>query len=166
MKKTMIVIALFAILLVMAAAGSSHEYESREGALAPKFEVTDVNGDVVALPMMQGKYVLVNFWSSTDADSRINANLYDRFVKNNATEDKLSLVSVNMDRNESLFREIVRRDRLDAKSQVHVLGSAASTMMHSFGQKDESCRSYLIDPDGVIVAVNPGIDAVAAKLSI
>lgn len=166
MKKTMIIIALFAVLLVMAAAGSSHEYESREGVKAPQFEVTDANGDVVALPMMHGKYVLINFWASTDADSRINANLYDRFIKNNATEDRLSLVSVNMDQSESLFREIVRRDQLDAESQIHVLGSAASKLMRSFGQRDEICRSYLIDPEGMIVAVNPDVDVLISRLSI
>lgn len=162
----MSIIALFVVLLFTVSAGSDRAYKAETGFNAPRFEVRATDGNVVSLSELKGRYVLVSFWSSTDAGSRINTNLYDRFLKSMPSEEEqICLLSVNLDRSELLFREIVRRDNLNAKSQFHVYGDQASDMMRSYRQNTKDCQSYLIDPNGVIVAVNPDVDALTRVLS-
>ena len=65
---------------------------------------------------LKGKYVLVNFWDSHNAVSRIAAGEYDRYYRTHRNNN-LRLLSVNTDDNRRLFDEIVRRDGLDTLTQ-------------------------------------------------
>lgn len=164
MKKTISLIAIFTVLLFSVSAGYDREPKPVQGSQAPWFEVKTTDGSTISLSQMRGRYVLVSFWASNDACSRINTTLYDRFLKADPDGEKLSLLSVNVDRSERLFRETVRRDRMDAESQFHVFGNEASQLMHRYGQNTTDCQSFLIDPQGVVVAVNPDVEALAAVL--
>lgn len=161
----MSIIALFVVLLISASAGSDRTYQAATGFSAPVFRIQSTDGNVLSLADFKGSYVLVSFWASTDAASRINANLYDRYVKQAPENEQVSLLSVNLDRNEHLFQEIVRRDNLDAKTQFHVHGEQASEIMKSYRQSAKNCQSFLIDPKGVIVAVDPDVEALAKFVS-
>ncbi|MDE6067226.1 MAG: redoxin domain-containing protein, partial [Duncaniella sp.] len=68
---------------------------------------------------LKGKYVLVNFWDSHNAVSRIAAGEYDRYYRTHRNNN-LRLLSVNTDDNRRLFDEIVRRDGLDTLTQFHI----------------------------------------------
>ena len=69
-------------------------------------------------------------------------------------QERFRLLSVNFDRSERLFREIVRRDGLSAKSQFHVKGSQANQLIKDY-HLESGMKSFLIDPEGRIVAKNP-----------
>ena len=58
-------ILLFALVPGCAAKGSSTEYGSRVGNMAPDFTLNDINGNHVSLSALLGRPVVVHFWSTT-----------------------------------------------------------------------------------------------------
>lgn len=151
----MFIIAIFAVLLVSMSAHTERVYEAADGFNAPDLTV-DNSHSALSLSDLKGKYVLVTFWASSNAQSRISAARYDDFSKN-LDEERFCLLSVNFDRSERLFREIVRRDNLSAKSQFYVSGSNAETIFENY-HLGNGFQSFLINPQGKIVATNPSND--------
>ena len=158
MKKITLILAIFAVLLLTVSAGTEREYNAAEGMKAPYFEVVGNDGETISLSDMDGRFVIVNFWASDDAGSRIAANCYSSYVES-VGEERIGLVSVNFDWNERLFREIVRRDRLNEDSQFNVESPIASDIIRKFDMAD-GLKSFLIDPQGRIVAVNPTTETI------
>lgn len=158
MKKTMLFIALFTVVLSSLSAHTEREFEAVEGYSAPLFSLTQTNGDAsstVSLADMKGRYVLVNFWDSQNPSSRIAAIEYDRFAKRDLKQ-QFALLSINLDSDERLFREIVRSDKLSEETQCHVAGEVAKRLIADYNLQHEP-SSFLIDPQGRIIAINPGI---------
>lgn len=151
----MFIIAIFAVLLVSMSAHTERVYEAADGFSAPDLTV-DNSHSALSLSDLKGKYVLVTFWASSNAQSRISAARYDDFSKS-LDEERFCLLSVNFDRSERLFREIVRRDNLSAKSQFYVSGSNAETIFENY-HLGNGFQSFLINPQGKIVATNPSND--------
>lgn len=151
----MFIIAIFAVLLVSMSAHTERVYEAADGFNALDLTV-DNSHSALSLSDLKGKYVLVTFWASSNAQSRISAARYDDFSKS-LDEERFCLLSVNFDRSERLFREIVRRDNLSAKSQFYVSGSNAETIFENY-HLGNGFQSFLINPQGKIVATNPSND--------
>ncbi|MDE6344785.1 MAG: hypothetical protein K2L69_08605, partial [Muribaculaceae bacterium] len=55
------------------------------------------------------------------------------------------------------FEEIVKRDHLDSNRQFHPEAEQLSLVVENF-QLSAQSKTFLIDPDGRIIAVNPTID--------
>lgn len=151
----MFIIAIFAVLMVSMSAHTERVYEAADGFNAPDLTI-DNSHSALSLSDLKGKYVLVTFWASSNAQSRISAARYDDFSKS-LDEERFCLLSVNFDRSERLFREIVRRDNLSAKSQFYVSGSNAETIFENY-HLGNGFQSFLINPQGKIVATNPSND--------
>ena len=156
------VIVLFAVLVISVSAYSERVFEAAEGYNAPSMTIEN-SDTTLSLADMKGRYVIVTFWSSADADSRLRAYRYDEAAKL-LPQERFCLLSVNFDRSERLFREIVRRDNLSAENHIHVDGSQANRIIHDY-RLTEGFTSLLIDPKGRIVAMNPSIETLT-KLSI
>lgn len=152
MKKTFFIAALFIGLLVCAGGHKNSGNFTAVGRVAPALNIKSAE-DSIALDAFRGDYVLLNFWNSTDAVSRRDANLYTAWIRQHP-EACLKLVGVNFDASEGLYREIVRRDSLEATQQHHVSGDVAQAIRKSYSLGDGYC-SVLVDPDGRIVALNP-----------
>lgn len=160
----MMIIALFVVLIITVASRSDREYQAAQGFQSPDLTlVGEQDSSVMELSSLRGRYVLVNFWAASDAESRIAAHGFDRMMGKTDSE-RLCLVQVNMDRSLRLFREIVRRDRLNEAQQFSVAAENASTVRNAF-HLNEGLQSYLIDPDGEIIAVNPSIETVARAIA-
>lgn len=156
------VIVLFAVLVISVSAYSERVFEAAEGYNAPSMTIEN-SDTTLSLADMKGRYVIVTFWSSADADSRLRAYRYDEAAKR-LPQERFCLLSVNFDRSERLFREIVRRDNLSAENHIHVDGSQANRIIHDY-RLTEGFKSLLIDPKGRIVAMNPSIETLT-KMSI
>lgn len=156
------VIVLFAVLVISVSAYSERVYEAAEGYNAPSMTIEN-SDTTLSLAELKGRYVIVTFWSSADADSRLRAYRYDEASKL-LPQERFCLLSVNFDRSERLFREIVRRDNLSAENHIHVDGSQANRIIHDY-RLTEGFKSLLIDPKGRIVAMNPSIETLT-KMSI
>lgn len=162
MKKTMKIIVLFAVLVISVSAYSERVFETAEGYSAPSMTIEN-SDTTMSLAELKGRYVIVTFWSSADADSRLRVRQYDEASKL-LPQERFCLLSVNFDRSERLFREIVRRDNLSAKNHIHVDGSQANRIINDY-RLSEGFKTLLINPEGRIVAMNPSIETLT-KLSI
>lgn len=156
MKKTIMLIAGIIVLLLFSSSFQGG-IAPLAGSIAPSVAIKNQDSSI-SLDGYRGKYVFLSFWSSSDAESRIRCNEMNAFVKsiNNdlQKEGQVGMLSVNFDRSERLFNEILRRDNLDATVQFHVSGHGASKIKRDYGL-EKGLKSFVIDPTGRIVAVNP-----------
>ncbi|MCM1292639.1 MAG: peroxiredoxin family protein [Bacteroides sp.] len=160
MKKTMVFIVAFVVLLFSVSANTGRDFNAVEGMAAPYFMVKAADGTTISPSDKRGHFVIVNFWASNDAESRMAANRYSSYVESDR-EEQIALMSFNFDDNLMLFREIVRRDGLDEATQFNVLSDSRQEIISRYGL-DKGLKSFLIDPEGVIVAVNPTSDQIAS----
>jgi len=110
----------------------------------------------------QGKYVLLSFWSSGDAKSRMLCNSYDAWVNSNdPRNEKVKLVGVNFDDNNILFSQISScRQPTMLKTQFNAKGKNAEKINSDY-HLAAGYGTLLIGPDGRVVAANPSIDSLA-----
>lgn len=150
MKKAILFIASFAVLIISLSAFTDRASAPAIGYKAPQFILAE-GESVITLADQRGKFVLLNFWTASDAESRIKCSEYERLA---AEDNSLSIVSVNLDSSKALYREIVKRDGLDEYSQFHLEGLQSDRVVDLY-RLEGNLKSFLIDPDGRILAVNP-----------
>lgn len=156
-KKTLFIIAVFVGLLFCAVGFADSQFRTAVGRKAPAIILPERGGYASGTPLKDnlGKYVILNFWKSTDAPSRKAANEYTAWLRSHPGS-QLKLLSVNLDETPQLFDEIVRRDSLIKSTQYHVSGDTARVIKDIYGL-DNGIGSLLIDPDGRIISHNPTI---------
>ncbi len=162
MIRTLKITALFAVITLTLAAHTSRMVDAAPGQIAPDIEPkasTETTDDSTTpasffISDLKGEYVLINFWSTTDAASRVAAGTYDQLMKTNDFGGRLNLLNLNFDGNAALFDAVVRQDGLDTAMQYHLSGEAADEVARTY-HLDQGYRAILIDPNGKIVAVNP-----------
>lgn len=164
MKKTMFIIAIFAATLILFTASSTSAIDGRTGHSAPRFRLTTNHNEPFELEALQGRWVLLSFWASTDARSRINARYYSLIESNlndKIGERQFCHVAVNLDSNERLYREIARHDKIDAKTQCFADGNRANSLIQQY-HLDKGMNTFLIDPQGYVAAINPTEETILA----
>ncbi|MDE6371572.1 MAG: hypothetical protein K2K92_08805 [Duncaniella sp.] len=95
--------------------------------------------------------------------SRIAAGEYDRYYKTHP-QSGLKLLSVNTDMNPKLFNEIIRTDGLDSLTQFHIRDIKARGLTPGY-HPEGGYSSYLLNPSGKIIAVNPSVQSVQRIVS-
>ncbi len=152
MKKSIVSVMLTALMLMATSGLTRNNGGVADGQFAPNIVL---NNDSVktTLQDMRGGYVLLTFWSSDDAGSRIQNTQYSAWVRENGLTN-LRHVSVNFDEKPELFMEIVRLDDLDQYGQFNVSGMEAEAIANDYGLA-AGYGSVLIDPRGRIVSLNP-----------
>ncbi|MCC8120281.1 MAG: redoxin domain-containing protein [Bacteroidales bacterium] len=161
MKKTIFTIALMAVMLIATSGLSRGEAALAPGSVAPELNLTS-DSQSTALSLMRGDYVLLSFWSSSDAASRVQCNAYSAWV-NDCHDAKIHHVGVNFDQEPALFHEITRLDGLDKATQFNVSGSAADRIISDY-QLAQGYGTMLIGPDGRIAAINPSTSDLSSLL--
>ena len=164
MKKTLKFIVIFAVLLISVSAYSGKTIDASNGYFAPSLTLQNEQ-ESLSLEGLKGKYVLLSFWSSTDALSRVACNEYTAFERESNAEEQFCLLSVNFDQNSGLFHEIVRRDNLNTKSQFNVQGDEARKIKEQFHLED-GYNSLLIDPTGRVISTNPSTSTLKRILNL
>ncbi|MDD2960786.1 MAG: redoxin domain-containing protein [Muribaculaceae bacterium] len=161
MKKSLLLIVSVFLMLFFTSSYSTKVVRATTGNIAPNFEVKN-NDTTISLNKMRGKYVLLTFWSSADAESRISN------IKNEVEAQKfskqLAVVGVNYDRNEIIFNEIIKRDKLQNGTQFYDQDGDQSRIYGDY-HLDHGYKSYLIDPAGEIIAENPSTSQLATMIS-
>lgn len=153
LKQTFFLVALAIGLLLFAGGHANDSMQAVAGMRAPELMVPQADS-LISEDRQSGDYTLLCFWSSTDAASRRDANLYTAWLRANA-DAPVKVIGVNFDDSESLFNEIVRRDSLVAADQFYVSGDTAALVAREYGLSKGEFGSVLIGPDGKIVQANP-----------
>ena len=158
MNKTLLTIATLAMLTLFTSAYYSAPADSRIGYKAPAL-ILDNNNGLSPLMQHQGESVLLTFWASSDAESRLTNLRYDRLSRQPGVA--YNHVSVNLDRSVNVFNTIVQLDDLNRSAQFSTSADAQETIIKCW-RLNEGYHSFLIDKSGKIVAVDPDAATLAA----
>ena len=152
MNKTLLIIAIVGLLTLFTSAYYSAPADSRIGYKAPSLLLGDSNNDLSPLKQHRGEKILLTFWSSDDAQSRLDNMRYDRLSRSAGAG--YTHVSVNLDRSESVFNQIVAIDNLDRSAQFCTAQDMQDDIIRSW-RLEEGYHSFLIDSNGVIIGIDP-----------
>lgn len=158
MNKILLTIAVLGMLTLFTSAYYSAPADSRIGYKAPALVLGDKNNDLSPLQQQRGENVLLTFWSSDDAESRLSNQNYDRLVR--GMNNTFIHVSVNLDRSESVFSTIVALDSLDRSSHYHSSAEVRESIIRNW-RLDDGFHSFLLDGEGKIIAIDPDASTLA-----
>ena len=134
------------------------------GDIAPDFQIRSMSSEQPSgkLSDLRGRYVLLSFWASYDAQSRMqNASLSNAL--RSVGSDSVEMVSVSFDEYPSVFQETVRKDQIATSACFLETEGIASGLYEKYRLK-RGFATYLLDADGVIVAKNISAAELSAYL--
>ena len=124
------------------------------GDIAPDFEIQSMSDEQLKneLSNMKGKYVLLSFWASYDAQSRMqNVSLSNALRA--ATHQNVEMVSVSFDEYRSVFEETIRKDQI-VTPVCFVETEGENSDLYKQYRLGRGFTNYLLDDNGVIIAKN------------
>jgi peroxiredoxin len=122
------------------------------GNLFPDIKnLENVSGTKMDLSDLKGQKVLVNFWAAYDAPSHKDNVLFANVIESKRYPVKM--VSVSFDKNESVFEKTLAMDHVDTQYQFIAKSDVYSDLYNRY-QLRQGFKNYLIDENGVIVAMN------------
>ena len=124
------------------------------GDVAPDFAIESTSSEqyILDLKNLKGQYVLLSFWASCDAQSRMqNASLSNAL--RSATLDNVEMVSVSFDEYQSIFEETIRKDQIVTPTCFVETKGEDSGIFKKY-RLNRGFTNYLLDGNGVIIAKN------------
>jgi len=153
MKKTLMLIAGILGLFILSSSFNTSNTGVFPGRTVPSLSIKNGKKEL-SLAEMRGNYVVLNFWSVSNPAGRISTKHLQDYIENLQYEGSINQVAVNTDGSEELFNAIVSNDRLNPDLQYYVSGKQAQKIKKEFMIND-GVNTLLIDPHGIVVAVNP-----------
>lgn len=163
MKRFYLFIIGLSILILSSASLLESGRQAALGKNVPQIALyQDGHNNPSMLDEFRGKWVILSFWSSTDANSRLNQSLINGFVRDrraeDSTDDKLEFISVNFDESSSLKAEIIRIDGLTEGLHFSEQDPLKQDNFKSMFRMNEGLRTFIINPEGVLVATDPSVN--------
>ncbi len=131
------------------------------GSAAPDIALPNPDGDIISLSSLRGKYVLIDFWAAWCRPCRAeNPNVVKLY--NQYADENFEILGVSLDKTRNAWLTAIEQDQLP---WLHISdlkfwrSEAAQTY-----QIRAIPATYLIDPEGKIIAKNLRGPSLAAKL--
>jgi thiol-disulfide isomerase/thioredoxin len=126
------------------------------------------DGSAFSLNSQKGKYVLLDFWGSWCGPCREThpqlVELYNRFHDQRFKDsDGFEIVSIAVEQNRENWMAAIQSDGLSWPYQLITIGDFETPIIKSYNVKQIPTK-FLINPLGIIIAVDPTIDEVAKIL--
>ena len=136
-----------------------------EGDVAPDFKIESTSNEQPAFKLgnLKGKYVLLSFWASYDAQSRMqNASLSNAL--RSTARNNVKMVSVSFDEYQSIFEETIRKDQIVTPTCFVETKGESSGIFKKY-RLGRGFTNYLLDDNGVIIAKNISAAELSAYLN-
>lgn len=128
------------------------------GNIAPDFTLTSKDGEEVSLTSLRGSYVLIDFWASWCKPCRLeNPKMVKKY--NQYNDKGFTLLSISVDNNREEWLKAIKDDALIWTQLIDTEGLSAELYgIHYIPS------TYLLDKEGVIIAVNLVGESLQKKL--
>ena len=136
------------------------------GDIAPDFKIQSMSAGqpLAELSDMKGKYVLLSFWASYDAHSRMQNASLSNVLRSTSRNDNVEMVSVSFDEYQSIFKETVRKDQIVTPTCFVETKGESSGLFKKY-RLGRGFTNYLLDENGVIIAKNISAAELSAYLN-
>ena len=136
------------------------------GDIAPDFKIQSMSAGqpLAELSDMKGKYVLLSFWASYDAHSRMQNASLSNVLRSASRNENVEMVSVSFDEYQSVFKETVRKDQIVTPTCFVETKGEYSGLFKKY-RLGRGFTNYLLDENGVIIAKNISAAELSAYLN-
>ena len=136
------------------------------GDMAPDFKIQTMSAEQsqTELSDLKGKYVLLSFWASYDAQSRMQNASLSNVLRSASRNDNVEMVSVSFDEYQSIFKETVRKDQIVTPTCFVETKGEYSGLFKKY-RLGRGFTNYLLDDNGVIIAKNISAAELSAYLN-
>ena len=136
------------------------------GDIAPDFKIQSMSAGqpLAELSDMKGKYVLLSFWASYDAHSRMQNESLSNVLRSASRNENVEMVSVSFDEYQSIFKETVRKDQIVTPTCFVETKGESSGLFKKY-RLGRGFTNYLLDENGVIIAKNISAAELSAYLN-
>ena len=133
------------------------------GAMAPDFKIQTMSAEQsqTELSDLKGKYVLLSFWASYDAHSRMQNASLSNVLRSSRNEE---MVPVSLDEYQPIFKETVRKDQIVTPTCFVETKGESSGLFKKY-RLGRGFTNYLLDENGVIIAKNISAAELSAYLN-
>lgn len=131
------------------------------GDKAPDWELETNDGQLLQLRDLRGSYVLLSFWASYDAVSRVQNIRLGRAMER--FSGRVKMLSVSFDEYQSVFDEAVRADGIEHCINLQDVHGESSSLFKDY-RLNKGFKNYLLDDKGVIIAKNVTVEQLETSL--
>lgn len=168
-NKLLIIITLTGIVFLSFINGSPEPREGLEvGNRVPEINQPLLDGTPFSTDSLKGKMVLIDFWASFDAQSRVENHQKTKMLQTYQNQNFLNgqdfvIISISLDRFKTPLNQVIERDNLESLQHICNFQGRESELAKSFNTVDQM-KDYLIDGDGRIVAVANNLQTIDQRL--